>query len=170
MVILRITSFTKYGVKIYEQVEKILNQIKYPIILHFNPRQNSDSKDMYLIYFDQPGRFDPYWTGLTQVWPLMIPTNLSGLTLIRRFDPSLTSDDLEQVKIDINSLSVKNLKSFTVYVISIGSFGGLLEPFFDFCSFCSRAPSPDHRFESIKISKFQIKGFQIRYDSYDSHH
>ena len=26
---------------------------------------------VYLIYFDQPARFDPYWTGMTQVRPLM---------------------------------------------------------------------------------------------------
>ena len=26
---------------------------------------------VYLIYFAQPTRFDPFWTGLTQVWPLM---------------------------------------------------------------------------------------------------
>ena len=31
---------------------------------------------VYLIYFDQPDRFDPYWTDLTRVWPLMTSIDL----------------------------------------------------------------------------------------------
>ena len=39
------------------------------ITLNFNPWQNYESKHMYIL--DQLARFDPYWTGMTQVWPLM---------------------------------------------------------------------------------------------------
>ena len=60
---------------------------------------------------------------------------------------------------------VKNL-SFKVFVITIGQLGSALEPFSSLRSFCSRAPPRDRRTSKIKYSKLQIKGFQMRYDSW----
>ena len=74
---------------------------------------------VYLIYFDQRTRFDPYWTGLTQIWPLMtlfdpekykiwilekiLSRNICISDIFQligpiwpqfhKFDPNLTSDD-----------------------------------------------------------------------------
>ena len=42
-----------------------------------------------------------------------------------------------------DSKSVKEFRSFEVYVIRIGQLGGALESFSGFCSFCSRAPPRD---------------------------
>ena len=40
---------------------------------------------VYLIYFDQPGRFDGYWTDLTLVSPLMTFCDLIWLQIISNF-------------------------------------------------------------------------------------
>ena len=47
------------------------------IILNYNSRQNSESKHVYIWCFDQPVRFDPYWTNLTQFWPLTTINDLA---------------------------------------------------------------------------------------------
>ena len=90
-----------------------------------------------------------------------IPTNRPDLTLIRRFDPSLTSGD--QVMINTDSGTVKNFQYFKVFVIKIDRLDGALEQFSGFRSFCSRAPPRDHRTELKMYNKLQIKGFQIYY-------
>ena len=41
---------------------------------------------VYLMYFDQPGRFDAYWTDLTLVWPLMTFCDLIWLQIILNFN------------------------------------------------------------------------------------
>ena len=41
---------------------------------------------VYLIYFDQPGRFDAYWTDLTLVWPLMTFCDLIWPQIILNFN------------------------------------------------------------------------------------
>ena len=74
-----------------------------------------------------------------------ISTNSPNLTLIRRFDPSLTSGDLSQVMIYTDSETVKNFRSFKIYVIKIDRLGGALEQFSGFRLFCFGAPPHDHR-------------------------
>ena len=97
---------------------------------------------VYLIYFDQPGRFDPYWTDLTRVWPLMTPIDLEKYwiwilekissrnicifdifrptgpiwPLLDRFDPSLTSDDPDWPWKILNLNSWENFESKHMYI------------------------------------------------------
>ena len=81
-------------------------------ILNLNSWENFESKHMYIGY---------------------ISTNPPDLTLIRRFDPSLTSGD--QVMINTDSGTVKNFQSFKVFVIKIDRLDGALEQFSSFCSY-----------------------------------
>ena len=69
-----------------------LNDLIWPQLILVNPRSESPTKFwvetyVYLIYFDQPGRFDPYWTDLTQVWPLMTLIDLENIKseFLRKF-------------------------------------------------------------------------------------
>ena len=95
------------------------------IILNFNPRQTSEPKHMYIGY---------------------ISNTPPDLTLIRRFDPSLTSGGKRSwIMIYTDSESVKNFRSFEGYVFKIGQLGGALEQFSGFRSICSIAPPSDRR-------------------------
>ena len=60
-----------------------------------------------------------------------ISTNSPNLALIRGWNPSLTSGDLQWVIIyaDSESSIVKNARSLKVYVVKIGQVGGALMPF-----------------------------------------
>ena len=60
---------------------------------------------------------------------------------------------------------VKSFYVCTVKIRLIQSFGGALEPFSGFCSFCSRAPPRSQIVKKITGNKLQIKGFQMMYDS-----
>ena len=58
---------------------------------------------------------------------------------------NLTGRNLSVPPVYTDSKSVKEFRSFEVYVIRIGQLGGALEYFSGFCSFCSRAPPRDCR-------------------------
>ena len=48
--------------------------------------------------------------------------------------------------------------------------GGALEPFLDFSSDCSRAPPRGRQILKLRYNKLQIKGFHMRYDSWEWRH
>ena len=77
--------------------------------------------NVYWIDLDNSARFDPnsmIWPNFDFWWPLI------GHNIFR-FGFS------------------NNFRSFKAYVIKIGPLSGAIEPFSDFCQFCSRAPPRD---------------------------
>ena len=77
------------------------------------------------------------------------------MTLIRRFDPCLTSDDLSSWYAQI----------FQGICHQNWSIRWQSRAIFRFCSLCSKAPPRDCRTSKLWFKNIRIKGFQMRYYS-----